>query len=88
MIAVVVVSAGAAWFGFTHDDAERPLRLSNARKAELWQHRAGVVGLAKHGPMRGSRISEPVDVVLHDVTAVLATTKRSVTQWQSFTPDL
>jgi hypothetical protein len=87
---VVFTDTRGVFFGYTGDTAVGTVKLRRARNCHYWakqkegrQH--GFLGLAKHGPAEGSRISVEADIELTGVTCIAECTADAIEAWESST---
>tara|TARA_Y100000310_G_C20396901_1_gene675525 strand:- start:205 stop:492 length:288 start_codon:yes stop_codon:yes gene_type:complete len=60
------------------DETSKVLAISNCRNVIYWSGVCGFLGLATHGPEKGSKIGVMAPrILLHDVTAVVNCTAKS-----------
>lgn len=81
--AVIVTTAHrGVFFGYAIDIAGEQIALTHARLCVYWSaDMQGFMGLAAKGPSSGCRIGPPADIVLRDITAVLAVTPEAEQKW-------
>jgi hypothetical protein len=68
----------------SHDEDRETCVLRDARMCVYWSESTkGVLGLASHGPQKGSRITPSVpSIKLNGVTAVMECTEAAAAQWE------
>lgn len=67
-----------------HDTAKGTAILKDAHMAVFWSKKTkGVLGLAAHGPLEGSRITPKIpEIELNGVTAVMKCTEAAKKKWR------
>ncbi len=85
---VVTTEHRGVFFGYVPANADltaKVIKLDQARMCVYWpQGNRGVVGLAATGPISGSKISPAApEMILQDVTSVMAVTEEAVKAWES-----
>jgi hypothetical protein len=72
------------FFGYTADSSGETIKLRRARNCLYWpQSQKGFLGLAKYGPLEGSRVGPEADIELRSVTCVAEVTEEAVARWES-----
>lgn len=82
---VVTTACKGVFFGYLQNsvDEKRVAILKSARNAHYWVCTNGILELGESGPKKGSRVGSRADLVLTDVTAVIACTEAAVTAWEA-----
>ena len=72
---------------FVSDDGQGRLVLRDAQNCHFWSKETrGVLGLAAHGPQKGSRIGPPVPrLEIDGVTTIIDATDEARVKWQEQT---
>jgi len=85
---LVTTEHRGVFFGELSDDQDREARsltLKNCRNVIYWYGKRGFLGLAAHGPEKGSTVgSVAPSVLLHDITSVAACTNKAVEVFRSW----
>ena len=83
--AVLVTTAHrGVFFGYATQTSGKTIRLRAARNCIYWPAaQKGFLGLAKDGPVTGSRVGPAVDIDLRDITCVAEVTPEAVARWET-----
>ncbi len=82
---LVTTSHRGVFFGLAKDTSGTTIHLRKARNVIYWTGAcAGFLGLAKSGPMFGSRIGPEADIELRDITCVAEVRKKAAKTFREF----
>lgn len=82
-VLVTTVHRGV-FFGYAKDTSGTTIKLCAARNCLYWpEENRGFLGLAKMGPLPGSRVGPEADIELRDVTCVAECTDEAIARWES-----
>lgn len=81
---LVTTSHRGVFFGYAVDTNNKTINLRGARNCLYWPSSVGgFMGLAATGPNKETKIGPAVDIILHDVTAVVKCTEAAEKAWLS-----
>lgn len=81
---LVTTSHRGVFFGYAVDTNNKTINLRGARNCLYWPSSVGgFMGLAATGPNKETRTGPAVDIILHDVTAVVKCTEAAEKAWLS-----
>jgi len=82
---VVTTAHRGVFFGYGIPSDADTIKLKRARMAVYWPAEThGVVGLASDGPPKDARISPAApEIILRDVTSVMAVSPKAVKRWEA-----
>ena len=80
---VVTTAHRGVFFGYATDIDGETIALSKARLCVYWSaDMKGFMGLAASGPSSSCRVGPEADIVLRNITAVLAVTPEAEERWK------
>ena len=80
---LVTTAHRGVFFGYADKTDGETITLERGRLCTYWSaDMKGFMGLASKGPSAGCRIGEPADIILRNITAVLAVTPEAVKVWE------
>jgi hypothetical protein len=80
---LVTTSHRGVFFGYAMETEGAIIKLRAARNCIYWPpQQKGFLGLAKFGPLSGSRIGPAADLELRDITSVAVCTPEAVEAWE------
>ena len=82
---LVTTAHRGVFFGYGTLSGDSTMTLEMARICIYWPNEThGVLGLASHGPGKGSRVGPAVpQIILRDVTACAVVTEQAALVWES-----
>lgn len=81
---LVTTSYRGVFFGYAKDTSGPTIFLRAAQNCIYWSAETrGFLGLASHGPAKGSRVGRPCDLTVRDITSVAEVTPAAEAQWKT-----
>lgn len=81
---LVTTSYRGVFFGYAKDTSGDVIKLRAARNVVYWPtQQKGFLGLAKDGPLSGSRVGPPADIELRSITCIAEVTPEAVARWEA-----
>lgn len=80
---LVTTAHRGVFFGYAAETEGERIQLDRARLVVYWPAETrGFMGLAAHGPPKGSRIGPAADIELRDITSVVEVTPEAVERFE------
>lgn len=82
---LVTTAHRGVFFGYATDTSGETIKLRAGRCCLYWPRaQKGFIGLAKDGPIDGSRVGPAADIELRNITSVSNCTPEAVARWEKF----